>query len=193
MNTIFDISRMITLAEPVAGVELFIHTSEKEILRISLDQHTLKDPVCSDDDDTFHRIFTNLLKHDQRDVIRFIYNASDRVQNIIHGFKFNRKVVDLMTADRKRRQLSYALFSGKSTRTYLKSTNLWFVLLQKKECKLVKQLLKLTPSLAHKLDEDGNDPLLYVCHNVRGCQHRLLELLVEMKYDVQRSRGYPNG
>ncbi|CAF1384812.1 unnamed protein product [Rotaria sordida] len=58
--------------------------------------------------------------------------------------------------------------------------------LEKKECKVVKQLLNLSPSLIHRLDEDGNDPLLYVCLKVRGRRHRLIEYLIKMESDLQR-------
>jgi ankyrin repeat protein len=45
--------------------------------------------------------------------------------------------------------------------------------------------LKLVPSLAHQLDEDGNNPLLYVCLKVRGCRHSLVEFLSEIYCDLQ--------
>jgi ankyrin repeat protein len=70
-----------------------------------------------------------------------------------------------MTQNRKKRQLLHALFDETHLRTRLTSTDLLFILLQKKECELVKKLLKLSPSLIHRLDEDGNDPLLYVCRH----------------------------
>ncbi|CAF3372914.1 unnamed protein product [Rotaria socialis] len=90
-----------------------------------------------------------------------------------------------MTANRKRRKLFGALLNGRQSSTWLINSNLLWILLQKKERKLVKQLLKLSPLLINRLDEDGNDLLLYVCFKVRGCRHGLIEFLIEMGCDVQ--------
>ncbi len=69
---------------------------------------------------------------------------------------------------------------------WLANIDLLFILLQKKECKLIKKLVKILPSVVHQWDEDGNDPLLYVCLKVRGCRHRLVEFFIEMGCDLQR-------
>ena len=69
--------------------------------------------------------------------------------------------------------------------TQLKHLDL-FILLKKKACKLVRKFFKKFPILIHRCDEDGSDPLLYVCLKVRGCRHRLVKFLIEMGCDFQR-------
>ena len=64
--------------------------------------------------------------------------------------------------------------------------DLIFILLDKKERILLKKILKLSPNLIHQLDDDGNDPLLYICLNVSGCRHRIIEFLIQMGADLQR-------
>lgn len=188
-DSLLSISSMISFTEPLTDREIFIHASQKEILRIILDQYTLNDTTPCDDDDTFQQVFTNLLEKDQFDVIRFMYSENEHVRNLFHGPRSSRQIVDLMTGNQKRRQLFHALLDQKQSRACLTSTHLLFVLIQKKEYKLVRHLLKLTPSLAHQLDENGNDPLLYVCLKVRGCRHGLVEFLIEMHCDLQRTNS----
>ena len=50
---------------------------------------------------------------------------------------------------------------------------------------LVKNLIVLSPSLIQRLDENDNNPLLYVCLKMRGCRHCLVEFLIEMGCDLQ--------
>ena len=63
-------------------------------------------------------------------------------------------------------QLLHVLFDGKHLRMWLADTDLLFILSKKKECKLIKKLVKLLPLVVHQFDENGNDPLLYVCLKV---------------------------
>jgi len=69
---------------------------------------------------------------------------------------------------------------------WLSSSDLLFIFLQKKQCKLIKHLLKSVLFLIHRFDEAGNDALLYVCLTVGGCRHRLVEYLITMGCDLQR-------
>ncbi|CAF4484387.1 unnamed protein product, partial [Rotaria sp. Silwood2] len=55
-----------------------------------------------------------------------------------------------------------------------------FILLQKRERKLLEKLLKSSLSLLTQLDDDGNDPLLYVCLKVGDSRHRTIESLLQM-------------
>jgi ankyrin repeat protein len=61
-----------------------------------------------------------------------------------------------------------------------------FVLIDKKERKLLKQVLTLSPCLIDQLDEDGNDPLLHLCLKVGGCRHRIIEMLIKMGSNLER-------
>jgi ankyrin repeat protein len=97
-----------------------------------------------------------------------------------------------MAENSKKRQLLHELLDEKHWRMWLANTDLLFILLKKKECKLIIKLVKLLPSFIHRLDEDGNDPLLYVCLKVRGCRHRLVEFFIEMGCDLQRRNSGQN-
>jgi ankyrin repeat protein len=63
---------------------------------------------------------------------------------------------------------------------------LLFLLLKKKECQVLQKILRSSSELIHQVDEDGNDPLLYICLKVRGCRHRIIEFLIMMGCDLYR-------
>jgi ankyrin repeat protein len=94
-----------------------------------------------------------------------------------------------MTANQRKKQLFQTFLSDASFRMWLSSSDLLFILLQKKQCKLIKHLLGSVPCLIHRLDKEGNDALLYVCLTVRGCRHRLVEYLIKMGCDLQRKNS----
>ena len=83
--------------------------------------------------DTFHQVFTNLLKKDQFDVIRFMYSKNESVRNLFLVPRSDRQIFNLMTGSQKRRQLFHALLDQKQSRACLTGTHLFFVQLQKKE------------------------------------------------------------
>ncbi|CAF4933914.1 unnamed protein product, partial [Rotaria socialis] len=169
-NMLFDVSSMINLSEPL---------TDREIFRIIFHEYTLNSSMSSDADETFQRIVGNLIKSDQLAVIRFIYADNECARIFFQRFWNSRQNVDIMTANRKRRRKLFgALLNGRPSSTWLINSNLLWILLQKKERKLVKQLLKLSPLLINRLDEDGNNLLLYVCFKVRGCRHGLIEFLI---------------
>ncbi|CAM2722605.1 unnamed protein product [Rotaria socialis] len=160
------------------------HLTDVEIQ--NLDKELKASSISSDADETFQRIVGNLIKSDQLAVIRFIYADNECARIFFQRFWNSRQNVDIMTANRKRRRKLFgALLNGRQSSTWLINSNLLWILLQKKERKLVKQLLKLSPLLINRLDEDGNNLLLYVCFKVRGCRHGLIEFLIEMGCDVQ--------
>ncbi|CAF1202197.1 unnamed protein product [Rotaria sordida] len=140
IDSIVDLFKFISPIQLNIDQEIFVYTSQIEILKIVLDENILN--------------------------VEFNHMQSTRY----NSFHFSL-------------QRTY----DKPIRTWLTTnTNLLFILLEKKECKLVKQLLNLSPSFIHRLDEDGNDPLLYVCLKVCGCRHRLIEYLIRMGSDLRR-------
>ncbi|CAF0891761.1 unnamed protein product [Adineta steineri] len=62
----------------------------------------------------------------------------------------------------------------------------FFLLLKKRERKLLEQLLQSSPEFINELDEDENDALLYTCLKVSGLRHRIIELLIKMGSNMER-------
>lgn len=185
-DILFEASNMINLSQPLTNDQIFIHTSQKEIFRIILDEYICSSSTNSDLDETFSQIVNNLINNNQLDVIRLIYNHDERVRTLFQRFWNIRKNVNIMTSNRERRQCFGELLEMKQSTTWAINSNLLFILLQKRERTLVKYLFKLSPLLVHRLDDDDNDPLLFVCLKVRGCRHRLIEFLIESGCDWQR-------
>ncbi|CAF4122153.1 unnamed protein product [Adineta steineri] len=84
------------------------------------------------------------------------------------------------------RQMFQRFLDEEVPEPWLTSAALLFILLKKKECKWIKKLLQLDSKLIHEVDEDGNDPLLYICLKVKGCRHRLIECLIDIGCDIYK-------
>jgi hypothetical protein len=89
-----------------------------------------------------------------------------------------------MIGNRKKKRLFEIFLNDEQLRTWFINKNVLFILLKKKQVQLSKHLLKLSPALIYRLDQEGNDPLLYICLEVRGCRHRLIELFIKMGSDL---------
>jgi ankyrin repeat protein len=120
-------------------------------------------------------------------MILSILHHNEHVRDHFQSCWNDPKFIGIPTGNPIRRRLFRAVLEDISIGTWLATTtNLLFILLDKKECKLVKKFFHVSPSLIHRLDNDGNDPLLYVCLKVRGCRERLIEYLIRIGCDVQR-------
>ncbi|CAF1084872.1 unnamed protein product [Didymodactylos carnosus] len=184
INSFSKILKMLMPAQLNPDQEIFIHTSQLEILKIMMNENILTETEEWDDDDSLllQQVLIHLIKIERLEMILFIYHHS---QHLFQNSWDNRRLVSDMTGNLKRRQLFHRLLDDKSFGMWLASTDLLFVLLQKKECKFVKKIIKLAPLLVHQFDKDDNDPLLYVCLKVRGCRHRLVEFLIKMGCNLQ--------
>ena len=130
--------------------------------------------------------FRNLIRTRRIDLILFIHRQNHFFSGFLDRGENGRKLIDMMTGNRAGRQLFQRLIDERPLLPWLANTKLLFILLAKKECQSVKKLLRTVPTLLHRLDEDGNDPLLFVCLEVGGCRHRLVEFLLAMGCVWQR-------
>ncbi|CAF1184717.1 unnamed protein product [Rotaria sordida] len=189
IDSIVDLFKFISPIQLNIDQEIFVYTSQIEILKIVLDENILNVSMPSDESlpYNFTKSLGNLIICNRLDIILFIIHYNEHVRNLFQSCWNSRKFIGILTGNQKRRKFFHDMLDDKPIRTWLTTnTNLLFILLEKKECKLVKQLLNLSPSFIHRLDEDGNDPLLYVCLKVRGCRYRLIEYLIRMGSDLQR-------
>jgi len=158
-----------------------------EILKIILDEYSRKDTALWNEcfSDGFRLIVQNLIKNDRIDTILVIYRHNELVRNFFQKPWNSRKNLDMMTGNRIGRQLFRVLLDENPLGPWFTSTDMLFILLEKRECKYVKKLLKLIPSLIDRCDEDGNTLLLFVCLKVGGCRHCLVKYLIEMGCNLQ--------
>ncbi|CAF3323824.1 unnamed protein product [Rotaria sp. Silwood1] len=180
----YDILNMLNFTNVVTNHEIFIEASQIGILNIVLNEYSFEDKILLDEDfnDAFQRILDNLIENNRIQILLCIYHTNERITNLFQKSWNNQKYVNIMTRNRTTRQFFHALLNDYLLRTWLISTDLLFILLQKRECKLVKKLLKLSPSLVHQCDNDGNDPLLYVCLNVY--KQKVKHLLYEQQNNI---------
>ena len=185
---LFNILNMIRVSDSVKEQDIFIEIAQWEILNIVIDIYSATGTTSWQDDvnDSFQSILGDLINKNRLDVINVIYHRLDHVRYFFNQSSNCRTMVDKMTRSKIGRQLLKTFMDEKPLETWITKKDLVFVLLQKKERKLLERLLKLYPFLIHQLDENGNDPLLHICLKVRGCRHRIVEFLITMKPDFQR-------
>ncbi|CAF1379632.1 unnamed protein product [Adineta ricciae] len=181
-DCLFDILHKI---KPSFADQMFIRICQLEILRILLEKYE-NDFLRCDKENRFAIILENLFKTNQIDVIKLIYKQNKTIRYLFDKLENIEHIVDIMIANQKMKQSCEILFNDQQLRVWFINKKLLFILLKKKQCKLIKHLFKLSSSIIHQLDEDGNDSLLYICLNVRGCRHRLIEFLIQNGSDLSR-------
>ena len=187
LTSFLDASMMITPTDLDPDHKIIIQTSQMEILKIILDEYSRKEAALENEcfSNGFRLILQNLIKNERIEVILAIYRHSELVRNFFQNPWNSRKNLDMMTGNRMGRQLFRVLLDENPLGPWFTNTDLLFILLQKRECKYVKTMLKSIPSLIDRRDEDGNTLLLFVCLKVRGCRHCLVKSLIEMGCDLQ--------
>ncbi|UJR06912.1 hypothetical protein I4U23_011201 [Adineta vaga] len=183
---LFEILDKIMLIVPSTYEEIFIRTSQIEILKILLCKYDQYDKTTFDQYDSFSTILYNLFQTDQLDIIQLIYKESENIQYLFYRLETCEEIVNIMIKNREKKHLFQTLLNDEQLRIWFINKDLLFILLKKKQMKILKYLFKLSPLLIHQLDQDGNDPILYLCLHVSGCRHRLIEFLIKMGSDLSR-------
>ncbi|UJR13341.1 hypothetical protein I4U23_000359 [Adineta vaga] len=185
-DNMFDVLEMIS----EKNSDIFLQTIQWEILKIVIDDYFMQSYGAWDDHfkTRFKQIFKQLIEKKRLDVIKYIYFYF-RFEDFFNESKYLRECVNLLTRNRLERRFFDVIMNDVSLDSLFSKKHLIFVLLDKKERKLVKNLLILSPDLIHELDEDGNDPLLYICLKVFGCRHRIIEFLINIGSDLQRTNN----
>ncbi|CAF1352136.1 unnamed protein product [Rotaria sordida] len=134
----------------------------------------------------FKQILKNLIENNRLDILIYLYRDIG-FEQFFNIQNYTRQCLDLMTKNRMGRKFFYMIADEKLLELFFSKEDLIFILLDKKERQLLEKLLKLSPYLIHQLDEDGNDPLLYICLKVSGCRHRIIEFLIKIGSNLQRT------
>jgi hypothetical protein len=169
--------------------DIFIQTTQLEILKILLDEYMLLPIIEQYDEDLtdrFRYILDGLIRINRFDVILLIYHRYKPVRDFFNNRINIRKNVNMMTGNRIRRELFSKLIDENPLENWLINEDLIFILLEKKERILLEKLLKSSLFLIHQLDQYGNNLLLYISLKVSGCRHRIIEFLIQMGCDPYR-------
>jgi hypothetical protein len=183
-QSLFDVLSMISANQN----ELFVQSVQWEILKILVHENVLTEMTPWDEDqiNRFRLIFSNLLERNRLDVILLLYHQLENVRSYFDNPNLIHQNVNMLTGSSTGRQLFKIFTDEKPLKTWLTSKDLIFSLLKKKERKLIEKILRSSSFLIHQVDEHGNDPLLYICLNVRGCRHRIIQFLITIGCDLQR-------
>ncbi|CAF1348586.1 unnamed protein product [Rotaria sordida] len=180
---------MFNILEMISKInnDIFIQVIQWEILKIVVHEYILKANelwndylICR-----FKQILKNLIENNRLDILIYLYRDIG-FEQFFNIQNYTRQCLDLMTKTRMGRKFFYMIADEKLLELFFSKENLIFILLDKKERQLLEKLLKLSPYLIHQLDEDGNDPLLYICLKVSGCRHRIIEFLIKIGSNLQR-------
>ncbi|CAF1080283.1 unnamed protein product [Rotaria sordida] len=188
-QSFLDILQMISPIQLNIDHKIFVYTSQIEILKILFDENIFNETIYRDIEfyKTFQQPLKNLIISNRIDIILFVFNYNEQIKNFFQKSWNSQIIVDIIMENQKRKQLFHALLDHKSLGLWLAtSTDLLFVLLQRKQYTFLQKLFHQSPLLIHRLDEDGNDPLLYICLKAHGCRHRLVEYLIKIGCDLER-------
>jgi hypothetical protein len=134
--------------------EIFIYTSQIEILKILFDENILN-PKISPFDSSLHSYSSslgNLFICNRPDLISTIFHYNENVRDDFQNCWNDPKFISILTGNSLRRRVFQCVLDDKSIGIYLATTtNLLFILLQKRECRFVKKLFNLLPSLIDRL------------------------------------------
>ena len=167
--------------------KIFIRCSQTEVLKMLFHEMTRKQiPFDEYSNYMLQEGLKNLIITNRIDIIEYVYRQNSFMQDFLTRSDHCRKFVDTINGTRRRRKVFQHFLDEKSLEPWLTSTTLLFILLEKKECKWIKKLLQLDSTLVHRVDGDGNHPLLYVCLKVNGCRHRLIEFLIGRESDLHK-------
>lgn len=188
INHFSNLLDFITPVELKIDQEIFVYTSQVEILKILFEENILNPPLSDADPHyVLSKPLGNLFICNRLDLVLTVFHFNEHIRNRFQSCWDNPKFVGILTGNPMRRRMLQSVLDDTLMGIWLATmTNLFFILLEKKECKCVKKLFNRLPSLIDRLDDEGNDPLLYVCLKVRGCRERLIEYLIGRGCETER-------
>jgi ankyrin repeat protein len=104
-------------------------------------------------------------------MVFMLYSHLQTVQSYFNRPNNIRRNVNMLTGSPERRELFKIFTDLKPLKSWIVSKDLLFLLLQKKERTLLEKLFRSSLFLINQVDENGNNPLLYICLKNRGCRH----------------------
>ncbi|CAF0759762.1 unnamed protein product [Adineta ricciae] len=189
-KTIMIILDVLSKSRRVPVGEVLIYATQLEILKILLNEYrTLARKKRSDGEliSQFKYILDSLIENNRLDIILLIYRDIDFFQKLFHDV---RQFVSIMLENQLRRKLFHRLIKDKLAEVWLINEECIFLLLEKKDRRLIEQFLQSSPSSIHQLDKDGNNLLLFTCLKVAGRRYRLVELLIQIGCDPQQENSH---
>ncbi|CAF3438323.1 unnamed protein product [Rotaria socialis] len=168
--------------------QIIIETSQIEICNILFEEFSRKELVLDEywDHVPLERGLKNLMVTSRVDAILSVGHQEKFLQVFFQCSDHGVRLLNMMTRNRTGRLLFQRLLDEKHLKSWFATIKLLFILLDKKERKLIKKLLRLIPALVQEIDDDSNDALLYICLKVAGCRHKLVAFLIQMGCDVHR-------
>jgi hypothetical protein len=120
---------------------IFNENAQWEILKIITDIYILTGATSwpNNEDDRFQSILGDLINRNRVDVILFIYHRLDHVRHFFNQSSHCRTIVDNMTDIQRGRQLLKTFMDEKLLERWVTGKDLVFILLQKKERKLLEK------------------------------------------------------
>ena len=169
--------------------EFFYQVTQVELLKILLDEYKLLEIEEIDNENfnkRFRGILEGLIRLNRFDIILLIYRSYKPVRDFFNYRKNIRDNVNILTGNRIRRDFFLKLIDENPQENWLIKEDLIFILLEKKERKILEKLLTTSPFLTQQLDKNGNNLLLFICLKVSGCRHRIIEFLIQIGCDLEK-------
>lgn len=172
---------------------IYVQACQREIFKVVVDGYLFREIVIWDIDlcNEWQTVLGKLIPQQRWDMFALMFEHNDHVRELFQRSWNTRKILNAISKDRTTRRMFETVLKKTAVGIWLAiDTDLILILLQNRERHLLKAVFEHIPSLIHRLDEDGNDPLLYTCLKVRGCRHRLIEYLISIGCDTARTNCF---
>ncbi|CAF4222191.1 unnamed protein product, partial [Adineta steineri] len=167
---------------------LLIELTNMELLKMIVEETVFNDTTDNDWLETsLRRTIKNVVKAKQFNVIVYLAQ-SERIpwKKTFNEPNHIRKFINSIMHDQSGRRFLLQIMKTTSKDFLSSKKEFFFILLEKRERKLLEQVLQSSPEFLNELDEDENDALLYTCLKVSGLRHRIIELLIKMGSNMER-------
>ena len=165
--------------------DLRIQNVQFEIIKLIFERVDTQSFAHNEYEYTIPRVVKRLCKLQRFDVLKYFFQQVF-FKNSFEPLITIRKCINSMIGNRTKKHMFSFLLNDPSTSHLFSQQLVLFSLLDKKEHKLLKELLRVSPDLINQLDDQGNYPLLYITLNILGCRHRIIETLIKAGCDPKR-------
>ncbi|UJR16990.1 hypothetical protein I4U23_003888 [Adineta vaga] len=178
---------LITSINNKGDENILIQCSQMEVFKILFHEITRNDlPLDYYSNSIVEKALKSAILDKRIDIIKYFFHETSFMQKFLSQSEYCYNLLNTIIGTRSTRKMFDNFLYDKSLQPWTTMTTMIFILVEKKECKWIKKLFRLYPTLIDRMDDDGNHPLLYVCLKANGCRHRLIELLISMGSDLQK-------
>lgn len=166
--------------------EFYRQALKNEIIKFTLEHYSAAADLLNNQDISISGLVESLVRETQFSMIEYLLHQSF-IQNYFRNEVDIRLWLKKTLGTGAGRQLFDGILDKPIANSLFSKRKLFFALLDLREQKFLERMLIISPDLINELDDEGNDPLLYMTQQkYTRYYHRIVELLLKYGCDPQR-------